>query len=279
MGRLAVRPGDPDNPRVAPRSGEPGSASARRFFLERRPTENRAALQAGEAQHALRVLRLQVGDRLTGLDGKGGSWPARVAAVGRNAVEVELEGEGRVDPPAGAPGSPLPWIEIEVAWPKQGRVEDMLDRLTQLGAAAIAPLSCERAGPYSGELTGARRERCERVLREACKQSGRTWLPVLRGEPSPNPADILLLDPGSNVGLSAWVAEIRARESDRRWTEERPLCVRIGPEGGFTPTERESWVARGALPLRLGPNVLRLETAAEAAMAILAAGFFTPPRS
>jgi 16S rRNA (uracil1498-N3)-methyltransferase len=264
---------------VAPRSGEPGSASARRFFLERRSPDGHAALQAGEAQHALRVLRLQVGDRLTALDGKGGSWPARVAAVGRNDVEVEFEGEGRIDPPAGAPGSPLPWVEIAVAWPKQGRVEDMLDRLTQLGAAAIAQLSCDRAGPHSGELTGVRRERCERVLREACKQSGRTWLPVLREGPSPKPADILLLDPGASLGLSTWVAEVRARESDRRWTEERPLCVLVGPEGGFTSTEGESWVSRGALPMRLGPNVLRLETAAEAAMAILAAGFFTPPRS
>jgi 16S rRNA (uracil1498-N3)-methyltransferase len=236
-------------------------------------------LQAGEAQHALRVLRLQVDDRLTGLDGKGGSWPARVTAIGRNEVEVELEGSGHVDPPAGAPGSALPWIEIAVAWPKQGRVEDMLDRLTQLGAAAIAQLPCERAGPYSGELTGARRERCERVLREACKQSGRTWLPILREGPSSKAADLLLLDPESSAGLPAWITELRARAEVPRWTEERPLCVLVGPEGGFTATERESWVARGALPVRLGPNVLRLETAAEAAMAILAAGFFTPPRS
>src|SRR5260221_10323602 len=146
---LAVPHIDPDNPRVAPRSGEPGSASARRFFLERRSPDGHAALLAGEAQHALRVVRLQIGDRLTGLDGKGGSWPARVASVGRDAVGLEIEGEGRVDPAAGAPGSLLPWIEIAVAWPRPGRVEDMLDRLPQLGAAAIAQLPCERAGPYS----------------------------------------------------------------------------------------------------------------------------------
>jgi 16S rRNA (uracil1498-N3)-methyltransferase len=236
-------------------------------------------LLAGEAQHALRVLRLQVGDRLTGLDGKGGSWPARVASVGRDEVALELEGGGRIDPPAGSPGAPLPWIEIAVAWPKQGRVEDMLDRLTQLGAAAIAPLPCERAGPASGELTGVRRERCERVLREACKQSGRTWLPVLREAPSSAPADFLLLDPASSVGLSAWVGERGARGESLPWTEQRPLCVLVGPEGGFTPAEREGWVGRGAIPLRLGPNVLRLETAAEAAMAILAGGLFRPPRS
>ena len=166
-----------------------------------------------------------------------------------------------------------------MAWPKQGRVEDMLDRLTQLGASAIAQLPCERAGPYSGELNGPRRERCERVLREACKQSGRTWLPLLREGPSSKPADFLLLDPCSSVGLATWIGEIQARGEAWRWTEERPLCVLVGPEGGFTSAEREGWVARGALSVRIGPNVLRLETAAEAALAILAAGFFTPPRT
>jgi 16S rRNA (uracil1498-N3)-methyltransferase len=225
------------------------------------------------------VLRLREGDRLTGLDGKGGSWPARVVRVERDRVEIEVDGEGRVDPRPGAPEARLPWIEIAVAWPKPGRVEEMLDRLTQLGAAAISRLSSERAGPHATALGDSRRERSEHVLREACKQSGRTWLPVLCDAPGENPAEIVLLDPDSSVGISAWLAGIQLRASAWRWTEERPLRVLVGPEGGFTQTERDRWLSLGAVPLRVGPHTLRLETAAEAAMAVLAAASLSCPRT
>jgi 16S rRNA (uracil1498-N3)-methyltransferase len=225
------------------------------------------------------VLRLREGDRLTGLDGKGGSWPARVVRVGRDRVEVEVDGEGRVDPRPGAPDSELPWIEIAVAWPRPGRLEEMLDRLTQLGAAAICGLPSERAGPHAGPLAAARRERSEHVLREACKQSGRTWLPVLRDAPGENAAETVLLDPDSSLGLSAWLAGIRLRAAAWRWTEERPLRVLVGPEGGFTESERDRWLSIGAVPLRIGPHTLRLETAAEAAMAVLAAASVSSPRT
>jgi len=150
----------------------------------------------------------------------------------------------------------------------------MLDRLTQLGAAAIAPLSCVRAGPHSGELPAGRRERFERVLREACKQSGRTWLPVLRDEDPTQGATSrihgVLLDPRAELTLLEW---IRGRSADR------PLLVLVGPEGGFTAEEQAALVARGAEPVRLGPHVLRVETAAEAAMAVLGAALLNAPRS
>jgi 16S rRNA (uracil1498-N3)-methyltransferase len=268
-----------DNPRVSPRSGEPGTAAERRFFVDRNSPDERLELRGGEARHAAQVVRLREGDRLTLLDGRGGSWPGRVAAVGRERVEVEIDGEGSVDPPPGAPGAELPWIEIDVAWPRPGRLEEMLDRLTQLGAAAIARLPCERAGPHAGALLGSRLERSEHVLREACKQSGRTWLPVLRDAPSEGPGETLLLDPDAGLGLSAWIGGIRHVERTWRWTEERPLRVLVGPEGGFTGAERERWISLGAVAVRLGPHTLRLETAAEAAMAILAAGCVSSPRS
>jgi 16S rRNA (uracil1498-N3)-methyltransferase len=267
------------NPAVSPRSGEAGTAAERRFFLAGGSRGGRAELRGGEARHATQVVRLHEGDRLIGLDGKGGSWPARVVAIGRDRVEVEIDGEGSVDPRPGEPGADLPWIEIAVAWPTPGRLEEMLDRLTQLGAAAIAGLPCERAGPRAGPLTGPRRERSEHVLREACKQSGRTWLPVLRDTPGENAADTVLLDPDSSLGLPAWLAGVPLRAAAWRWTEELPLRVLVGPEGGFTESERERWLSVGAVPVRLGPYTLRLETAAEAAMAVLAAACFSSPRT
>jgi len=266
-----------DNPRVPPRAAEPGSAPERRFFLARSPrppSDGRAELIEEDARHAQRVLRLGVGDRLVGLDGRGGIWPAEVSAVARDRVEVLVGPGGRIDPAPGAPGAALPWIEIAVAWPKPGKLEEMLDRLTQLGAAAIARLPSERAGPHAQDPSGARRARLERVLREACKQSGRSWLPVLADEPAGGEAELVLLDPDAGCTLPAWIARV-----EHGWTAARPLRVLVGPEGGFTAAERAQWIARGAEPLALGPHVLRVETAAEAAMATIAACSFTPRRT
>lgn len=247
---------------MAPRSGEKGSSSVRRFFLARTPDEGRPELLPGDQEHALRVLRIGEGDRLIGLDGRGRIWPLAVKGVGRGHLELEAAGEGRFEPPPGSEGAPLPWIEIALPWPKGNRCEEMLDRLTQLGAAAIADLASERSGQRPEALTGARRARAERILREACKQSGRAWLPELRAEPCTAFADRILLDPSAERSLTEWI-----RPGPR--TRDRPLSVLVGPEGGFTDAERAAFVADGAVPVRLGPHVLRLETAAEAAMAVL----------
>jgi 16S rRNA (uracil1498-N3)-methyltransferase len=274
--------GDGQNSGVTPRTGEPGTAPERRFFLAQPPGDGEAALLPGELAHALRVLRLQPGDRLIGLDGCGGSWPLEVSAVGRDRISLAPCGEARRDPRPGEAGAPLPWIEVAVPWPKGGRVEEMLDRLTQLGAAAIAPLACARAGPHAGLLPAGRRERLERVLREACKQSGRTWPPILReGDPigaGSAAIDALLLDPGAEGDIAEWIRD-RIGRGEASWTSPRPLFVLVGPEGGFTSEERDGWLARGAAAVRLGPHVLRVETAAEAATAVLAAELLSAPRS
>jgi len=254
---------------VSPRSGEPGSAPIRRFFLARSPAEGPPELLDEDREHALRVLRIRAGDRLIGLDGRGGSWPLVVRSADRGRLELEPAGEGRLDPAPGREGAALPWIEIAVPMPKGGRLEEMLDRLTQLGAAAIAELRPERSEPRPGILEGAR---VGRVLREACKQSGRTWLPELRPGPSATAADRILLDASAETPLASWIRP-------GRWTSERPLTVLVGPEGGFTEEERAGFVAGGAVPVRLGPHVLRIETAAEAAMAVLAAALVNSPRS
>ena len=257
---------------MAPRTGEPGSAPVRRFFLARAPMISgggRPELLPEDREHALRVLRIGEGDRLVGLDGRGGSWPLVVRSVGRDRLELEAAGPGKVDPAPGEEGAALPWIEIAVPFPKGGRCEEMLDRLAQLGAASIAELACERSGPRSTARASAR---AERVVREACKQCGRTWLPEIREEPSASPADRLLLDPSAERSLASWIRP-------GRWTSAHPLTVLVGPEGGFTEKERAAFVADGAVPVRLGPHTLRIETAAEAAMAILGSALFTAPRS
>jgi 16S rRNA (uracil1498-N3)-methyltransferase len=243
----------------------------RRFFLARTPAEGRPELTAADAEHALRVLRLSTGDRLIGLDGRGGAWPLSVRSAGKGMLELDPDGPVRLAPPPGSAGAALPWVEIALPWPKGNRLEEMLDRLTQLGAASIAELACERGGPRAA-LDGARRARAERVLREACKQCGRTWLPELRSAPSAAGGTRLLLDPSGESALAELVRP-ELRSAGRAWT------VLVGPEGGFTDEERAAFVAEGAIPVSLGPHVLRLETAAEAAMAILGCALSRPRRT
>ena len=257
-------------PRSRVKGGEKGSAPIRRFFLARPPAEGRVELLPGDREHALRVLRIGAGDRLIGLDGRGGVWPLAVRRVEGDRLELEPAGEARFEPAPGSEDAPLPWIEVALSFPKGNRVEEMLDRLTQLGAAAIAELRSERGGQRSDALAGARKVRADRILREACKQSGRAWLPELLTEPGTEPAERILLDPSAERSLSEWIRSV---------PRPRRISVLVGPEGGFTDPERASFVAAGAVPLRLGPHVLRLETAAEAAMAVLACELSTVRRT
>jgi len=282
-GRIVAPP-----PRARNLDASPSADFARapRAFLDARSEGAELALAPGEAEHVLRVLRLRAGDLVLGLDGAGACHPLRIRSVDvdaraskrRAAEPLELERAGHAwhEPAPGEPGAPLPWVELAIAWPKPALAEAMLDRLVQLGVAAIAPLECEHAGPQSAPGSGARRERLERILREACKQSRRAHLPQLH---EPLALDTYLkqrthargayLEPGALTDLPLWLAapSTAAASANRA----HPLVLAIGPEGGFSAAEHAAFSRAAWPPLALGPHVLRIETAAEAAMAITAA--------
>ncbi len=286
--RIVAPPAHARNLDAHPPSDFPAADFARapRAFLG--SSAQPLSLAPGEAEHVLRVLRLRVGDALLGLDGAGGCVPLRIRSLGvgnaakargraseREALELAPAGSAWREPAPGEAGAALPWIELAIAWPKPALAEAMLDRLVQLGAAAIVPLECEHAGPQSSP-GGARRERLERILREACKQSRRAHLPQLH-EPLALEAYLqqrtaargAWLEPGARTSLPTWLqAPQTAAASAQR---ERPLTLAIGPEGGFSERERAAFERTGWPALALGPHVLRIETAAEAAMAVAAA--------
>jgi 16S rRNA (uracil1498-N3)-methyltransferase len=251
-------------------SGELGKA--RLFHLAAPPSEGRARLTAEDERHALVVLRMKAGDELFGADGQGRAWPLEVRSAGKAGLELRVAGEELSEPRPGTDASALPWIEVAVALPRGGRSEEMLARLTQLGASAVTPLLCERGQGPTREPGAAKTEHLRRAMREACKQCRRLWIPELR-EPS-LPADLrcnqaacelLALDPCAALGLLEWTRTVV--ESNAR----NPITLAIGPEGGFTPDELEGLRAAGATEVRLGAYILRVETAAEAAVAVLIA--------
>lgn len=261
----------PQNPDMKARAHGPSveGASERRLFLAGAPERGRAQLLADDVEHATRVLRLGPGDRLVGLDGRGRSWRCTVAAVERRAVLLEGAELLAEAPEPGTNAAEDPAITLHVALPRPGPAEELLDRAVQLGVTRFVPLVTERSGPHARELSPGKRERYERILRTALKQSGRLWCPELA---EPEALAVLLargftgraavLAPRGATTLFAWAGADRTT---------RAFELVVGPEGGFTEAEEAALVARGATACRIARHILRIETAAEAALAQLAA--------
>jgi 16S rRNA (uracil1498-N3)-methyltransferase len=262
---------------VKPPERRPGAAASapsaeRRFFLAEAPSgTGKAALAPADAEHARVVLRLVAGDRCIGLDGAGSAWPLVVTASDRRRFEVEVAGDRLHEPAPGEPGARLPWIEVAVALPRGARAETMLDAIVQLGAAAVTPLVTRRSPPPARADGEGRRERLVRITREACKQSGRLWNVELReavdvaGLAQGRTADFVRLDPRAPSTLTSRL-EALGRSA---WTRERPLVIVVGPEGGFEADEHRVLDEVGALAASIAPHILRIETAAVAALGIV----------
>jgi len=218
-------------------------------------------LDADESHHVTRVLRLGLGAALGVFDGQGGEWSCTIEQPARSATVVRV-GARRTDVV-----DPVLPVELYLALCQHERVEWAIQKATELGAAAVRVHASARsdAPPPSPE----RLSRWLRVAREACKQSGRRVLPEVTFEdvvPADAPPDTaaLLLDPhpdGPPLG---------ARLQDRR-----PAAVRIfiGPEGGLTDDEIVRLTSAGWGRFRLGPRILRAETAAAVAVALVMAAW------
>lgn len=273
-------------PHAAMRADTP--TIGRRFFLDPKSTPGEPRLAPDDARHASTVLRLAEGERILGLDGAGLTFPLRVAEAARRTFRVEADGEPEREPEPGDPSAALPWIELAVAWPKAARGEEMLGRLVQLGAMGITPLITKHSGPRSAPSPGdGRMRRLERIAREACKQSRRSWLPTIRTARTTEELGATFargsfthLDPGAQLSFAGWA---HAAASARIGNSQQPLLLCIGPEGGFTTDEIQSLRDAGSKGTNLHPNILRIETAAEAALAILSAIWIeqvnVPPKS
>jgi 16S rRNA (uracil1498-N3)-methyltransferase len=260
---------------MVPRGNAPLDAAERRFLLASGPDEEPRLLPA-EAQHARVVLRLRPGDRLVGLDGRGRTVPLEVVLADARRLEVKATGPAQIEPEPGEVGAFLPWIEVAAVLPKGARAEEMVVRLVQLGAAALVPLVTERTAPEARADGAGRRERLARVAAESCKQSGRAWslelgpvCPLDALLESRAAARCAVLDPRASATLSAWLASNDHTLRPWRATRASPLTLVVGPEGGFTPDEERAFDARRVARARIAPHALRIETAAEAAVAIV----------
>lgn len=226
------------------------------------------ALDDAEAAHAAASRRLVPGDRCTLFDGRGTVADCEIVeptgrAAGR-AAGRRSDREFRVAVRARCTVEPgRDTLRLLVAAPKNDRLEWLVEKCTELGAARLTLVEYERSIVHPG---GGKLDRLNRTALEACKQSRRAWLPRIDG---PMPFAAAIENAGENSRLAVADADGAAALSD--WLRAAPraaACIAIGPEGGLSTHEMEALAARNAARVRLGPGILRIETAAVAATAI-----------
>ena len=224
--------------------------------------EGEIRLAGAQAHHLLRVLRVRRGDALVCLDGAGRESHASVRQLSTKEITLHL------GPTQYLPEEPFS-ITLAMGVPGQGKLAEIVNQATQLGVAAIAPLSTER------QLAGKRNDRADqtasrlhRVAVEAIKQSGTTRIP--RIQPIRSFKEILTTFSGFDRVLLASLTDPR---EDLRvlLTEGQPrrVLILIGPEGDFSPQEISQAVEAGARCFSLGPSVLRCETACVGAVSVV----------
>ncbi|MCE9593075.1 MAG: 16S rRNA (uracil(1498)-N(3))-methyltransferase [Planctomycetes bacterium] len=246
----------------------------RAFFLAEGGDTRSPRLVEEDEEHLRRVLRVEVGDRIVGLDGRGSRIPLEVKRVERKVLVLEAVGAPEREPAPGEPGAPLDWIEVATSLPRGNRGEELVDRLVQVGVASLVPLEADRTQGGRSEPNEKRVARLARIAREACKQSRRSWALEIGVETT---FERWLVE---RERMVLWLAHPTATETllaaagrlgpEPRGSRSRPLALAIGPEGGWTERERELARAAGATEVGLGPHVQRIETAAETAVAIVA---------
>jgi 16S rRNA (uracil1498-N3)-methyltransferase len=207
--------------------------------------------------HLAVVLRVQAGEALEVFDGAGRTFEATVVDVGASTLSVKV-GPPRMRSTGRA-------ITIVQGLPKADKFEWVLQKGTELGASAFLPVVTQRSLVRAPADAAKKTERWRRIVEEAARQCGRADVPML-AEPCllsklPWPAgEVLVLDEAERTRrLSQAVLE----------HPNRPLTLVVGPEGGLDRTEVEKLIEQGAHSVSLGPLVLRTETAALAALAVI----------
>ena len=220
-------------------------------------------LPENAARHACRVLRLRVGDELTLFDGSGGEYAARIGEVARERVSVEV----------------LQWRDVECEAPirltlvqalQAGEKMDMtMQKAVELGVSRIVPVASRRSVVrLDGERALRRLEHWRGVVTSACEQCGRNQVPEVvplvgldrwLGQPAGDGALRLMLAPGAAQTLNDMAPPLPGGDIE----------LLIGAEGGLAPEEVAMAGAVGYRAIRLGPRILRTETAGLAALAAI----------
>ena len=211
-------------------------------------------LDEGQSRYLGAVMRLSAGDALAVFNGRDGEWLARVARVGKRAVRLDAEAHLR----AQATG---PDLDLVIALVKRARLEVIVEKAAELGARRVRPVTTERTN-----ADHTRVDRLQAIAVEASEQTGRLDVPQVL-----EPVKLEKLIAGWEAGRKLLFCDEAGDAKPVLGAVEAggPWAILIGPEGGFSPKERE--LLRGlpyATPASLGPRILRADTAAISALTL-----------
>lgn len=225
-------------------------------------------LSPEESHHLVVVNRARIGAPVVAFDGRGTEWICELASDRKNAAVLSVR--SKLQRP------PLPFhITLAQALPKGPAMDAITRKATEIGAARIIPLESERSQVHLDRDRSERKiEKWHTVALEAAKQCGNPFLPEIA--PVQGFAEFiaaardfdLKLIASLHPGAKSLRDTLRDHAQPHGRRPHRAVWL-VGPEGDFTPGETEGAVAAGFLPITLGPLVLRCETAAIYALAIL----------
>lgn len=235
--------------------------SQRRFFIDPEAVTGDRIILADDIRHHIgKVLRLSVGDELLLLDGHGNHYLGQIETLSA------AEGFARIDQQWFATENILP-VRLIQSLPKGEKFDLILQKGCELGISRFSPVWSERSIPMASRVrSDKKRQRWQRIVAEAARQSRRPILPLC------DPVSALeqtLSECREELKLILW--EDESRPLAERLPVERPadVAVLVGPEGGFSQQEVDLATTAGFLPVSLGPRILRTETAGFAVAAVL----------
>lgn len=224
------------------------------------------ALDDGQSRYLSAVMRQVIGDEILVFNGRDGEWRAQISAVGKRAVAIRALIRER-------PQTPTPDLDLLIALVKRPRLETIVEKATELGARRVRLVVTERTNEDR-----ARIDRLTAIATEAAEQTGRLDVPQVL-EPLKLDRMIAGWEPGRRLLFCDEAGEAKPVIEALQGELATPWAVLIGPEGGFSPMERERLLA---LPfttaVSLGPRILRADTAAISALTLwqAALGDWTP---
>lgn len=209
-------------------------------------------LDAGQANYLGNVMRLGVGSELFVFDGHSGEWLARISDSAKKRMTLRVERQSRE-------AETIPDVWLAFAPVKRAQTDWLVEKATELGAARLLPVITQRTVAERVKL-----ERLEAIAIEAAEQCGRTRLPEIA-----EPVSLKQMLVARDTQRRLYFADEGGGEAAVEAFAPGAAMVLTGPEGGFTDDERA--LVRGApnaVPISLGPRILRAETAALAALAV-----------
>lgn len=231
----------------------------RRFFVSSRLSED-MTIVGDDVRHIAKVLRMRIGDKLVIIDPDGKSGIAAIVQIGTDSIKLSLDQviDEQKEPPIR--------VFIAQGLPKSDKMDYIVQKAVELGVAGIMPMAAEHSVvQYNTAKRASRVERWQKIAEEAAKQCQRGIVPAVEDIKSlsdiitsiPSDAALIMLYEGqANAGLKEILTNCKSGA----------YVLLIGPEGGFSDKEVAIALQHGAHIAKMGPRILRTETASLAAL-------------